>query len=109
LQSATPIADDSSASSIIDSASASSSTSENLNPVAPTTTGSCSITVYGHIEVVTEKEKANELREFHLLKNPKYPQFIVGEDIAILRIMPTRARICDIRDKVEDWRSGSSS
>ena len=109
LQPAAPIADDSSASSIVDSASASTSPPISANPAGPTTSGSCSITVYGRIEVITEKEKADELREFHLLKNPKYPQFIVGEDIAILRIMPTRARICDIRDKVEDWKSGSSS
>lgn len=85
------------------------STSSNIEAANSnnSSSGSCSITVYGKIEVVTD-EKAEELRAYHLLKNPKYPQFIVGEDIAIIRIMPTRARICDIRDKVQDWESGRS-
>ena len=71
--------------------------------VSVSTVGSCSITVYGNIEVLSG-EKAEELRAFHLSKNPSYPQFIVGDDIAIIRIFPTRARICDIRDKVLDWK-----
>ena len=109
------VGDSSSNSSSVDSTAAISAslppaaiTATTTTPPTTTPTGSCSITVYGKIEVMAG-EKAEELRAFHLQKNPNYPQFIVGEDIAILRILPTRARICDIRDKVQDWKSGDSS
>eukprot|EP00956_Cyclotella_meneghiniana_P032371 scaffold88678_cov79-Cyclotella_meneghiniana.AAC.1 len=42
-------------------------------------------------------------REAHLKNNPEYPQFIVGKDIAMLRVDVLSARICNINDEVIKW------
>ena len=54
---------------------------------------------------------AEKYRTAHLKNNPDYPQFIVGKDIAILRVDVVSARICNINDEVIKWNvmSGSSS
>jgi hypothetical protein len=45
-------------------------------------------------------------RAAHLKHNPNYPQFIVGDDIAILCIHVHEARICNIDDQVVKWALG---
>jgi hypothetical protein len=47
--------------------------------------------------------KAEHYRSAHLKHNPDYPQFIVGDDIAILCIHVTSARICNVYDQVTKW------
>lgn len=51
---------------------------------------------------------AERYRAEHLKNNPDYPQFIVGKDIAMLRIDVLSARICNINDEVIKWNVGSS-
>ncbi len=46
---------------------------------------------------------AEKYRSAHLNNNPDYPQFIVGKDIAILRVDVVSARICNINDEVLKW------
>lgn len=65
--------------------------------------GVYSITLNGECRIVTDKIKAQEYRKAHLAHNPDYPQFIVGDDIAILCVDVTQARICDINDQVTKW------
>jgi general stress protein 26 len=62
-----------------------------------------SITLNGNARIVTESAKAEHYREAHLAHNPDYPQFIVGDDIAILCVDVNKARICDINDQVTKW------
>ncbi len=38
-----------------------------------------------------------------------YPKFIVGKDIAMLRVDVVSARICNINDEVTKWNVGDSS
>eukprot|EP00586_Coscinodiscus_wailesii_P004360 CAMPEP_0172481804 /NCGR_PEP_ID=MMETSP1066-20121228/7916_1 /TAXON_ID=671091 /ORGANISM="Coscinodiscus wailesii, Strain CCMP2513" /LENGTH=102 /DNA_ID=CAMNT_0013244429 /DNA_START=242 /DNA_END=550 /DNA_ORIENTATION=+ len=64
-----------------------------------------SITLNGDCQIVTGDE-AERYRMAHLNHNPDYPQFIVGDNIAILRISVTAARICNINDQVIHWRIG---
>jgi nitroimidazol reductase NimA-like FMN-containing flavoprotein (pyridoxamine 5'-phosphate oxidase superfamily) len=68
------------------------------------TESACSVTVYGTVSIM-DGAKAEELRASHLSANPLYPQFILGDDIAIFCITPTQARMCDITDKVTMWHS----
>jgi hypothetical protein len=67
------------------------------------------ITLNGTCQI-EEGETAELYRAAHLKHNPNYPQFIVGEDIAILAVYITTARICNILDQVVHWNviDGSS-
>ena len=65
--------------------------------------GMYSITLNGNCRIVTDPVKAEQYRKAHLAHNPDYPQFIVGDDIAILAVDVTTARICDINDQVTKW------
>jgi isopenicillin N synthase-like dioxygenase len=63
-----------------------------------------SITLNGTCRILPFGEKKTEhYRQAHLQHNPDYPQFIVGDDIEILCIDVTSARICDIQDCVVKW------
>jgi general stress protein 26 len=68
--------------------------------------GLYSITLNGNCRIVENVSKTDYYRSMHLENNPDYPQFIVGEDIAILCIDVTSARICDINDQVTKWTIG---
>jgi len=46
---------------------------------------------------------AENYRQIHLKNNPDYPQFIVGDNIAMLRVDVISARICNIKDEVIKW------
>ena len=61
-----------------------------------------SITLNGECQIETGEE-AERHRAAHLKHNPGYPQFIVGDDIVILCVNVTSARICNIHDQVEHW------
>jgi len=72
--------------------------------------GSYSITLNGACAIVGEdhgagdsSDDAERYRAAHLKHNPEYPQFIVGDDIAILCVRVTSARICNIHDQVQKW------
>ena len=71
--------------------------------------GLFSITLNGHCRIVTDEVKSKKYRAMHLKNNPEYPQFIVGEDIAILCIDVTSARICNIYDQVQKWDVNDST
>jgi len=58
--------------------------------------------------VVEEGERSARYRAAHLKHNPDYPQFIVGDDIAMLCVNATSARICNIDDQVTKWDATSS-
>ena len=64
--------------------------------------GSLSITVNGNA-IIAEGEVAERLRAAHLARNPRYPQFITGPDIAVIAVRPTMARMCNIQDQVCTW------
>lgn len=72
-------------------------------------TGEYSITLNGTCSVVKDVVLAENYREAHLKNNPDYPQFIVGKDIAILRVDVVSARICNINDEVIKWNVMSGS
>ena len=61
-----------------------------------------SITLNGDCRILSGADE-ERYRKAHLAHNPDYPQFIVGEDIAVLCIDVTSARICDLNDKVVHW------
>jgi len=69
--------------------------------------GVYSITLNGQCKILEPGEKAEKFRKAHLDHNPDYPQFIEGPDIAILMIIMTSARICNINDQVTKWDAGS--
>jgi len=66
-------------------------------------TGEYSITLNGTCSVVRDVVMAEKYRSAHLKNNPEYPQFIVGKDIAMLRVDVATARICNINDEVLKW------
>mmetsp|Transcript_37302 Transcript_37302/g.67090 ORF Transcript_37302/g.67090 Transcript_37302/m.67090 type:complete len:224 (+) Transcript_37302:118-789(+) len=70
---------------------------------APRLTGEYSITLNGTCSVVKDVVLAEKYRAAHLKNNPDYPQFIVGTDIAMLRVDVAMARICNINDEVVKW------
>ena len=70
--------------------------------------GVYSITLNGNCRIVEDSSKAEYYRSKHLEHNPDYPQFIVGDSIAILCIDVTSARICDINDQVTKWEVGQN-
>ena len=61
-----------------------------------------SITLNGDCRILSGADE-EKYRQVHLKHNPDYPQFIVGEDIAVLCVHVTSARICDLNDKVIHW------
>mmetsp|Transcript_26805 Transcript_26805/g.62994 ORF Transcript_26805/g.62994 Transcript_26805/m.62994 type:complete len:236 (-) Transcript_26805:414-1121(-) len=61
-----------------------------------------SITLNGDCRILSGDDE-DRYRKAHLAHNPDYPQFIVGEDIAVLCIDVTSARICDLNDRVVHW------
>jgi hypothetical protein len=61
-----------------------------------------SITLNGDCCILTGDDE-DKYRKAHLQHNPDYPQFIVGDDIAVLCVHVTSARICDLNDKVIHW------
>lgn len=68
--------------------------------------GSYSITLNGDCAIVGEDDDtidAERYREAHLKHNPDYPQFIIGDDIAILCVRVTSASVCNIHDQVQKW------
>lgn len=70
--------------------------------------GTFSVTIYGEVQVAGG-DRAESLRAKHLLINPDYEQFILGEDRAILVIQPTLARMCNINDNVSMWRTDTDN
>jgi len=76
---------------------------------APPLTGEYSITLNGTCSVVKDVVSAEKYRDAHLKNNPDYPQFIVGKDIAMLRVDVVSARICNINDKVVKWNVASGT
>lgn len=66
--------------------------------------GAYSITLNGMCHIV-EGPDADRYRAAHLRANPRYPQFIIGEDIAMLCVDVKEARICDIHDRVTKWNA----
>jgi hypothetical protein len=66
--------------------------------------GLYSITLNGSCRILENgSEIAERYRRAHLKHNPDYPQFIVGEDIVMLCVDVTTARICDVQDQVIKW------
>ncbi|KAI9138053.1 hypothetical protein BKA69DRAFT_1127674 [Paraphysoderma sedebokerense] len=91
----------------------SSSSSPNLTPdsdhlTTDDSTKKYSITLNGHCTVIPSSSKEESvLREIHLKTNPQYRNFIVGEDISILKVTIDSCRICDVNDYVEYWSAGN--
>ncbi|CAM9412845.1 unnamed protein product [Ectocarpus fasciculatus] len=78
-------------------------TTSSSSPATPAASpGTFSVTVYGEV-LVASGERAEALRSNHLLINPDYRQFILGEEIAILVFQPNFARMCNINDTVSMW------
>mmetsp|Transcript_1513 Transcript_1513/g.2269 ORF Transcript_1513/g.2269 Transcript_1513/m.2269 type:complete len:210 (-) Transcript_1513:469-1098(-) len=69
--------------------------------------GVYSITLNGSCRIVDDREISERYRDAHLKHNPDYPQFIVGDDIAILCVHVTSASICNINDQVTRWSVSS--
>ena len=65
-------------------------------------TGTLSITVYGNA-VEMHGEVAERLRAAHVARNPHYEQFIIGDNIAVISVQVTLARMCTVGDIVETW------
>ena len=65
-----------------------------------------SITLNGRCYIVEPGPDADRFRQAHLRANPRYPQFIVGPDIAMLAVEVQKARIADIHDRVTKWSVG---
>lgn len=70
--------------------------------VASSSEATRSITLNGNCRILNGQDE-ERYRKAHLAHNPDYPQFIVGEDIAVLCIDVVSARICDLNDKVVHW------
>ena len=79
------------------------------NDYSPTAQGRprFSITLNGIVRV-EEGEQAERYRQVHLQRNRAYSQFIVGDDIAIVTVHLTRARVCDVNDRVHHFARGAS-
>jgi general stress protein 26 len=72
------------------------------------TNGNHSITLNGTCSIIEDVERMERYRKAHLAQNPDYPQFIVGEEIAILVVDVRTARICNIEDRVIQWNVGDA-
>jgi hypothetical protein len=65
-----------------------------------------SITLNGRCRILEDDDqRSKKYRQAHLQHNPDYPQFIVGDDIAILCVFVSEARICNINDQVTHWKT----
>jgi len=69
----------------------------------------CSVTVYGVVRIVEDPTKEEYYRGIHLASNPKYQNFIVGDDIAVLLVDVEAARMCNIHDRVSQWNRVDAS
>ena len=67
-----------------------------------------SVTLNGTVEE-EEGEVAERYRSIHLAQNSQYAQFIVGEDIAIITVTLTSARVCDVNDSVRHWNKADQA
>ena len=64
-----------------------------------------SITLYGNVTILSG-EDAEQMRSKHLLRHgDKYSQFIIGENIAVLQVDVTSAKLCNIKDEVTTWEA----
>ena len=62
-----------------------------------------SITLYGGVTILSG-EDAEQMRSKHLLRHgDKYSQFIIGDDIAVLQVVISSAKLCNIHDEVTTW------
>jgi nitroimidazol reductase NimA-like FMN-containing flavoprotein (pyridoxamine 5'-phosphate oxidase superfamily) len=62
-----------------------------------------SITLYGNASILSG-EDAEEMRLKHLQRHgDKYSQFIIGKDIAVLKVEVSSAKLCNIKDEVTMW------
>jgi hypothetical protein len=77
-------------------------TNTNNESTSTSTSTRSTITLNGDCCILTGKEE-EKYRKEHLKHNPEYPQFIVGNDIAVLCVHVTSARICDLNDNVIHW------
>ena len=67
-----------------------------------------SITLNGEVRE-EEGELAEAYRAFHLQRNAEYSQFIVGDDIAVISVKLTSARVCDVNDIVRHFSRSADS
>lgn len=67
-----------------------------------------SITLNGEVKE-EQGELAEAYRSFHLQRNSEYSQFIIGDDIAIVSVKLTSARVCDVNDMVRHFSRSSAS
>lgn len=84
------------------SAAKSSTDEASESSIHQSKSGTYSVTVYGECEILTGDE-AELLRVQHAERNPSYRQFILGDGVAMLRVKPETARICDVNDNVQTW------
>ena len=64
-----------------------------------------SITLYGNVTILSG-EDAEQMRSKHLLRHgDKYSQFIIGDNIAVLQVDVTSAKLCNIKDEVTTWEA----
>eukprot|EP00128_Syssomonas_multiformis_P001821 Colp12_sorted_trinity150504_noHs@35275 len=61
-----------------------------------------SVTLNG-VATVREGADVDRYKQLHLANNPAYPQFILGDSIAVITVAIDRAQICDINDRVTKW------
>ena len=62
-----------------------------------------SITLYGNVSILGGDD-AEEMRSKHLKRHGEnYSQFIIGENIAVLRVDVSSAKLCNIKDEVTTW------
>jgi hypothetical protein len=47
--------------------------------------------------------------DIHLKNNPNYSQFIKGDEIAVMKVIIEKARLCDINDNVSYWNAKDGS
>jgi len=68
--------------------------------------GHYSVTLNGICSILDDdddRERQERYRRAHLAHNPDYPQFIVGDHIAILCVEVQTARLCNVADQVVTW------
>jgi len=64
-----------------------------------------SITLYGNVSILSGDD-AEEMRSKHLKRHGEnYSQFIIGENIAVLRVDVSSAKLCNIKDEVTTWQA----
>jgi len=63
----------------------------------------CSVTIYGVVRIVEDPTKEEYYRGIHLANNPRYHNFIVGDDIAVILVDVEAASIWNIHDPVSEW------